>query len=139
MEFLLSLHGHLRWLVAAAVVAAFVAAVVALRTQRWSTTRVWLVRSVPILLTLQLLLGAVLIVWRGNDLEWDMAALRIQLEHAVTMLIAVGLSHMLPRMLRTSDARRSATRAAIVLGAIGILIFVGVVRIRGIGYWFSAG
>ncbi|GIV54576.1 MAG: hypothetical protein KatS3mg039_1094 [Candidatus Kapaibacterium sp.] len=135
MDFLTELHGSIRWLVALALVGGIALAFIALVQQRWSRLHAGVLRSIAILLTLQLLLGAVLLIRLGIDAEWSFAALRIPIEHAVTMLIAVGLAHMLPRMAQAQAIRARAARVLLVLLAILMLVVVGVIRIRGVEYW----
>ncbi len=137
MDFLLELHGGLRWIVALGLIAATSLALGGWIQRRWSKLHGIALGSVPVLLTLQFLLGVVLLVRSGIQAAWDVAALRIQLEHALTMLIAVGLSHMLPRIARTPDIKARARKGVLILLALAVLVFVGVVRIRGIGYWLA--
>ncbi len=135
MDFFLELHSGLRWIVALSLIAATSLALGGWIQQRWSKLHGIALGSVPVLLTLQFLLGLVLLVRSGIGAAWGVAALRIQLEHALTMLIAVGISHMLPRLARTPDIKTRARKVVLVLLAITVLVFAGVVRIRGIGYW----
>ncbi|MCX7929983.1 MAG: hypothetical protein N2663_04620 [Chlorobi bacterium] len=135
MELVLVIHSHLRWLVAIGIIGALLASLFAVARRQWLTFERWTVRVIPWMLTLQLLLGLILLVGSGATLGWDMPALRPQVEHATTMIVAVGISHMLPRMLRNADVRRSANRAALAILGIGVLVFIGVVRLRGLVYW----
>lgn len=129
-------HGSIRWLVALAAIAAVALTLSAWVQHRWSKLHTLVMLSLPILLTLQLVLGGILLFSQGSDVGWSMSALRLSIEHAVTMLIAVGLSHMMPRMVRTPDLAARAKRSLFLVLAIAVLVALGVIRLRGAGIGF---
>lgn len=135
MDVIVILHGSLRWAVAAALLVAMLVAVGAGLREQWQRALRWTNRSVMVLLTVQLALGLVLLVYRGIQIGWDIAGMQLRYEHALTMLIAVGLSHLLPRIERSSNVRYRAWRILATTAAVTVLVIAGVVRLRGMSYW----
>ncbi len=141
MEWLAELHGSLRWVVALACLWVIVGGLGATMTRSWFVWVRWAVRSAVIVVTLQFVLGLVLLLSNSIASGWDLRALRLQYEHAVTMLVALAIVHLLPRAARTPQYAARGFRI-LVLGLIAIaLIIVGVIRLRGGHYWipFSVG
>jgi hypothetical protein len=130
VEFVLTLHGEIRWLVV------LVAAAVAVRSL-WG----WLGRSAfagadralmvvfTTLLDLNLLLGVILLF----ALPGGFPAFR--LEHAVTMILAVATAHSWAIWRRSDDDARKFRNNFFVALAVVVLVVVGVVRLRG-GWMF---
>ena len=81
------------------------------------------------LLDLQLLLGIILLITRG--------VVRYQIEHAITMVIAVVLAH-LARLWRDKEDKTKFRNNFIVITVGLILIAVGVLTLP-VGWTFSIG
>lgn len=135
MDAIVAIHGSLRWAVAIALLTTMVLATVAAIWGQWYQALKWTNRSVMILLTVQFVLGAVLLVHRGIQVGWDVPGMRLQYEHAITMLIAVALSHLLLRVEHTGKAHYRARRILAISTAVVLLVAIGVIRLRGVGYW----
>lgn len=126
MEFLLKLHGEMRWLVA------LVAAAVAARSLiGWSRRAAFtgadrvLMTVFTTLLDLNLLLGLVLLI----SLPGGFPAFR--LEHALTMVLAVAAAHSWAMWKRSDDSTRKFRNNLFVTLAVVALVLVGVLRLRG--------
>ncbi|MCC7162315.1 MAG: hypothetical protein IT331_07465 [Anaerolineae bacterium] len=127
MEFVLMLHSLWRWVVV-------VVALVALVKFGWG----WLRKKSPdtldgrlrlgfvSVLDVQALLGVVLLVlYAINNVP-----LRVALEHAVIMVVAVVLAHLTSRWGKRDDNTALRNNSLIVLAVI-VLIVVGVARVMG--------
>lgn len=123
MEMLITLHSHMRWLVLLTAVLA-IAAVAAswLRQRSPNGFTLLLVRIYGLAVTLQLLLGVTQLAWRWNDFG---DGLRHRLEHAVMMIVAVGLVHMTARW-RTAPAAIAGRNTTIMLVGSLIVILLGI-------------
>ncbi|MCS6965798.1 MAG: hypothetical protein NZ473_03420 [Candidatus Kapabacteria bacterium] len=128
MDFLLTLHGHNRWLVAAAWAAALAVILSSSRTTAASPPRVAMI-ALSVLLglfTLQFLLGAIVFIqkWSG----WaDVPHHRW--EHVAMMVLALVLLHLPLRWQKRLAAARWRRRTAFILVAVGLLGFLGVARL----------
>jgi hypothetical protein len=135
MDWLIEVHGSLRWLVALALLAIIVGAIAAIVTRRWPGWIPWGIRSAVLLVTLQFLVGLVLLINGSIAAGWQMQSLRLQYEHAVTMLLALGAVHMLPRAAVAAEPRARGRRVLLLALIAALLVAVGVIRLRGAAYW----
>ena len=94
-----------------------------------------LVRYYSTLLTIQFAFGLVLLVSIGNEAGWNMRTLRGAVEHSTTMIIALGLAHACAAFKKSPAAVRSRKTLLLIVASL-LLIFVGVMRLKGIEYWF---
>jgi hypothetical protein len=78
------------------------------------------------LIDLQMLLGIIYLLWNGLATDTGFPAYRI--EHAVTMLIAVGVAHMNARWRSAAEPIRARNNVLIILGML-LLIYLGVARL----------
>lgn len=129
MNFLLTLHSVVRWVV---IVAAVVAAVACLRTwlrnvQSGQTDRKAMAAFTGVL-DLQLLLGLILIFWMGFYVGGKFAVYRV--EHATTMVVAVVLAHLAAMWKKKAPAVRARNSFFIII-AVLLLIIAGVSRLPG--------
>lgn len=137
MPFLYTLHGHNRWL----VVLSFLLLVGRL-AQIWLQKKTWTKQDTLLLvvfsslLTVQFIIGLSNLWFVGTANEWNMKALRLAMEHTVTMTIALGISHSTMRFKKLESVQR-AQKTLVMIMLTGLLIFVGVARLRGVAYWFS--
>lgn len=137
MSFLLTLHSHNRWLfVLIAVVLIVKLAINLIKRNPWSGFDGILLRIYTALMSLQFLIGLVLFYNLGSALGWDMKLLRLNLEHATTMIIALGLAHFTAKWKNADSATRS--RNVLIVVAISLLLIIlGVARLRGMQFWFA--
>ncbi|KXB98020.1 MAG: hypothetical protein AA908_01020 [Chlorobi bacterium NICIL-2] len=135
MDWLVEFHGGLRWLVALALLAIIVGVIAGIVTRRWPGWIPWGIRSAVLLVTLQFLVGLVLLINGSIAAGWQMQALRLQYEHAVTMLLALGAVHLLPRAARAAEPRARGQRVLLLALIAALLVAVGVIRLRGAAYW----
>ncbi|MFM8177679.1 MAG: hypothetical protein ACKOB6_09810 [Candidatus Kapaibacterium sp.] len=137
MDTLLVIHSHNRNLfVLLAVIAIVKLSWNILRTAEFGKSDMLILRIFSALMTLQFFIGLVLLYRVGTTASWDMAALRHQFEHAFTMILALGLSHMAP-MARKADAPVRNGRALMYVAGTLLLIIVGVAQLRGMAFWMG--
>ena len=137
MDTLLVLHSHNRNLfVLIAVVAIAKLVWNMLRKAEFGRSELLMLRIFSALMTLQFVIGLILLYRVGSAASWDMSALRHHMEHAVTMILALGLSHMAP-MARKAEASARNTRALLYVTATLVMIIVGVAQLRGMSFWMG--
>jgi hypothetical protein len=137
MSFLLTLHSHNRWLfVLLAVVLIVKLTINLVKRNPWSGLDGILLRTYTALMSLQFLIGLILFYNLGSALNWDMKLLRLNLEHATTMIIALGLSHYTAKW-KNSDSSTRSRNVLIVVSISLLLIILGVARLRGLQFWFA--
>jgi hypothetical protein len=126
MDFLLKLHGEVRWLVA------LVAAVVAVRSLvGWLRGLPFggidrgLMTVLTILLDLNLVMGLILLVRLPGGL------LPNRLEHALTMVLAIMAAHSWALWRNSTDSRLKFRNNLFAVLAVLVLVVAGVVRLRG--------
>ncbi len=130
-------HAHNRFLISVLALACVLKLIVnLLRKKEYGRSDAMLVRLYSVVLTIQFVVGILLLYNVGTMAAWDMSQLRLQLEHATTQLIAVGLSHAAVGVYRKTNGNRS-TRALIFVAASFALIIVGVGRLKGFEYWMN--
>jgi hypothetical protein len=88
-------------------------------------------------LAIQFLVGLFLFFPKGTALDWDMAALRIQFEHATTMILAVAIAHS-PAAWKKLETGKRLRNTLIAYGVSVFLIILGVIRIGGMGLWLGS-
>jgi len=126
VEFVLKLHGEMRWLVALVAAIALVKFGLGwLRRSEFAGMDRALMATFTGLLDLNLLMGAVLLVGLGGG----MAAPRI--EHATTMFLAVAAAHSSAIWRRSDDSARKFRNNLIVVVVAIALVLLGVIRLRG--------
>ena len=123
MDFLLTMHSHMRHLVLTLGVLAFLFSLITfLRRKhpaRWERV---LVKSYVYVITLQMILGLIQLIGRWSDYG---EMLRLHLEHGFIMLVAVGLGHYGLKFLR-APAPIGARNTMFVIAATLILIVLGI-------------
>ncbi len=129
MQFLLTFHGEMRWLVAlTAVVVALRSLTGWLRGASFGRADRLLMTLMTILLDVNLLLGLTLLFALPGGL------LGHRLEHAVTMVLAVAAAHSWLAWRGSEDSTRKFRNNFFVAVAVLALAVVGVLRLR--GTWF---
>lgn len=122
-SFLTTLHSHNRHLVFVTAAVALLLAVVAfLRKQPLGSAARWSARIYSIVLTLQFLIGLVVLVGRWGDFA---EGLRYRLEHAVIMLVAVALTHMTGRFAKLPPPIATRNTLLTIVASI-ILVVLGI-------------
>jgi hypothetical protein len=138
MDFLTILHGHNRWLMIIFALFAIFSIISNMRDSGEYKKFTKLAGSIyAYALALQFVIGLILFFPKGNALDWDMSALRIQFEHATTMILAIAIAHSPAawKKLETSKRLRNTLIAYIVSM---LLIFLGVIRIGGMSLWLGS-
>lgn len=80
---------------------------------------VWTVRAYLVGVTLQLVLGLLQLVMRWSDFG---DGLRYRLEHALIMIVAVGIVHMAPRFMRRGDVIGSRNTTFMMVASIALIV-----------------
>jgi len=122
-DFLFNLHSGVRWLVVLVTIVALVKLVLGLaQKQVYDQLTQRLMQAFAGLLSLQWLLGIILFLALG---AFDVG---YRWEHALTMTIAVAVSHMHRRWKNAPDAIRYRNSLIIVIVVLA-LVFIGVARL----------
>ena len=85
-------------------------------------------------LVFQFLIGLLLFFPKAQSLNWDMSVLRIQFEHATTMILAIGIAHSAAAWKKLEPSKRINNTLIAYVVSLG-LIFLGVIRIGGLSLW----
>jgi hypothetical protein len=127
MEFLIGIHGLVRWLAVIVAVVAVVrfALVMAGKAQPSGMDR-GLSSGYTGLLDLNVLLGVIIIIGLG---EWQMA----QIEHAVTNIIAVAVAHIFAQRAKKIEDPKVKARTNLLGVVISLAIIV--VGVAFVGGW----
>lgn len=126
MGFLLTLHGEVRWLVALAAVVAIVKFAIGLAQKKpYTSLDRGIMSGYTILMDINLLLGLILLFGLGGGFPGN------RLEHAVTMILAIGVAHSNAAWRKKDDAALKFRNNLIVVVVSIALVFVGVMRLRG--------
>jgi len=128
MEFVITLHSIIRWVVVAAAVVALVLSLVTwLRNEQNGQADRKAMAAFTGTLDLQLLLGIILLLWAGFS-RGGGGFPRYRLEHAVTMVIAVILAHLSALWKRRVPAVRARNSFFLIIVVLA-LIWAGVNRL----------
>ncbi|MFM7157105.1 MAG: hypothetical protein ACKO2H_12905 [Bacteroidota bacterium] len=135
MEILTTLHGHNRWLI---VIFALLAIVFLILNRKDSTeykkSTKFFGSLYAYFLVFQFLIGLLLFFPKAQSLNWDMSVLRIQFEHATTMILAIGIAHSAAAWKKLEPSKRINNTLIAYVVSLG-LIFLGVIRIGGMSVW----
>ena len=128
MGFVLMIHSILRWLIVIVGVVALVKLGLGwLRGQAFAKMDRGLLSGFSGLMDLQMLLGLIFLI--GDGIAGSgFPTLRI--EHAVTMILAVAVTHLPARWKKADDKTRLRASFWAVLGA-RLLVYVGVATVGG--------
>ena len=129
-EFLIGLHGGIRWLVIVAGVVALVKFLIGwLSNSRFTPLDRRLGLAFTILMDINVLIGLIIYVSGFfGDLPGEIV--RIRSEHAVTMILAAAAAHMSARWKKADDKVRFRQTAIYFLIAM-LLVVAGVARVGG--------
>ena len=120
MELIVTIHRsmeHLIYLLAA--LAVVFPLIDTIRKAPLSKLSVWTVRAYLVGVTLQLVLGLLQLAMRWSDFG---DGLRYRLEHALLMIVAVGIVHMAPRFMRRGDAIGSRNTTFMMVASIALIV-----------------
>ena len=132
MEFLLTTHSHFRWIVLLVAVLALVKFAIGwLRGGQFKGMDRGLAAAFSGSIDLQATLGLVFLIWT-SVLGVPVTPNRI--EHLTTMLLAAVVAHLPALWKNSPDTIRFRNTLFCVIGAL-VLVFVGVVRLRGGWVW----
>jgi len=138
MEFLTTLHGHNRWLIILFAVLAVITLILNRKDPSEYKKITRLFGSIyAYALALQFIIGLILFFPKAQALEWDMSALRIQFEHATTMILAVAIAHSAAAWKKLDTSRRIKNTLIAYLISL-FLIVLGVIRIGGMSLWIGS-
>ncbi|MBV6394532.1 MAG: hypothetical protein HFACDABA_00097 [Anaerolineales bacterium] len=128
MEFLLTLHSVLRWIIiGVAALAIFKFALGWAMNSSFKGMDRGLAAGFSGLLDAQVLLGLIFFLWSGFGGEGFPA---YRWEHMFIMLVAAALGHIPSRLKALGDKQRFLYSVAAILGALA-LIYLGVIRLSG--------
>jgi len=129
VQTLITIHGEIRWLVALVAVIAIVKFALGLAQKKdYTPLDRGLMSGFTGLLDLNLLLGLIIIIFGGGFNG-------PRIEHAGTMLVALVVAHSPAAWRRSDDAAKKFRNNLIVIVVALVLVFVGVLRLRG-GWMF---
>ena len=138
MDFLITIHGHNRWLM---IIFALLAIFSILSNMRDSGEYKKITRLTGSIyayaLALQFVIGLILFFPKGNALDWNMSALRIQFEHATTMILAIAIAHS-PAAWKKLEISKRLRNTLIAYIVSLLLIILGVIRIGGMSLWLGS-
>jgi hypothetical protein len=120
MELIVTIHRsmeHLIYLLAA--LAVVFPLIDTIRKAPLGKLSVWTVRAYLVGVTLQLVLGLLQLVMRWSDFG---DGLRYRLEHALLMIVAVGIVHMAPRFMRRGDVIGSRNTTFMMIASIALIV-----------------
>lgn len=132
MQTLLVIHSHTRWLILLVALVAIVKFTLGwLRGGAFKGMDRGLASGFSGLIDLQATLGLIFLIWTGlSGVGFPM----LRIEHATTMIIAAVLAHLPARWKNASDTVRFRNTLFCIVGSL-VLVFMGVVRLRGGWTW----
>jgi len=123
MDILTTIHSHDRWIIFLLGAAAFVFCLAAfLGKKALSKTAFFVLRLYVLTMTLQFVIGLVLLIGRWDDAG---VMLRHRLEHAFCMLLALTVLHMRGKWSKGSPFATARNMMLVVLTSI-ILVVLGI-------------
>ena len=128
-NFLVGLHGGLRWLVVLVAIVAIIKYTLGMvQKGEWQKNDRILMAAFAGMVDLNVLIGIILLLWRGiQESYWA----RERLEHGVTMLIVIAILHATAKWRRAgTDAMQFRNHLIVVVGTM-LLIVAGVFVIGG--------
>ncbi|MBK6795101.1 MAG: hypothetical protein IPG80_21735 [Anaerolineales bacterium] len=132
MQTLLVIHSHTRWLILLVALVAIVKFTLGwLRGGAFKGMDRGLASGFSGLMDLQATLGLIFLIWTGlSGVGFPM----LRIEHATTMIVAAVLAHLPARWKNASDTVRFRNTLFCIVGSL-VLVFMGVVRLRGGWTW----
>ena len=131
MEFVLEIHGLVRWLVALVAIIAIVKFALGwLRHMPFTPVDRSIMSAYTGLLDTNLLLGLILFFGLGGGFPFN------RIEHASTMIVAIVVAHLSAIWRKSDDAAKKFRNNLIVVVVSFILIITAVTVLR--GSWFFA-
>lgn len=128
MGTLLTVHGEVRWLVAALAAIVIVKFLIGwLGKQEYKSLDRILLSVYTILLDINVLLGVILLFSLGFNGQ--------RLEHATTMILAALAGHMTAMWRRSTDSTIKFRNQLLLVALSVLLVLFGVIRLRG-GFMF---
>jgi hypothetical protein len=138
MEFLITLHGHNRWLIVIFALLAILTLILNRKDASEYKKSTRIIGSIyAYALAIQFFIGLALFFPKAQALDWDMAALRIQFEHATTMILAVAIAHSAAAWKKLETAKRLKNTLIAYIVSL-FLIILGVIRIGGMSLWIGS-
>ncbi|MFQ5400274.1 MAG: hypothetical protein ACE5E7_11835 [Anaerolineae bacterium] len=126
MDFVLTIHGSVRWLVALAAIAVIVKSAAGwLGKSEYTAIDGRLLSGFTGLLDLNLLLGLVLLFGLGGGFPQN------RVEHATTMILAILVGHSTAAWRKSDDAAKKFRNNLIAILVASFLVLSGVTRLRG--------
>jgi uncharacterized membrane protein YphA (DoxX/SURF4 family) len=126
VDFILTLHGLIRWLIALVAVIALVRFALGwLNKMPYASMDRGLMAGYTGLLDLNLLLGLILLLGLGGGFPPE------RVEHAVTMILAVVIAHASAAWRKADDGTKKFRNNLIVVAVSMALVVLGVIRLRG--------
>ena len=130
MDFILTLHGLMRWLVAiAGIIAIIKFAIGWLSKADYQPIDKRIMSIFTIFLDINVLLGLILLFGMGDGFPAN------RLEHATTMILAVIVAHLSAIWRKSPNSAVKFRNNLIVVLVALLLVFMGVMRLRG-GWMF---
>ncbi len=131
MEFVLEIHGLVRWLVALVAIVAIVKFALGwLRNMPFTPTDRSIMSAYTSLVDLNLVLGLTLLFGLGNGFPMN------RIEHATTMITAIVVAHLSAIWRKSDDSAKKFRNNLIVVVVSILLIITAVIQLRG-GWIFA--
>jgi hypothetical protein len=126
MNFVLTLHGDIRWLVALVAVVAIVKFAVGwLGKKEYTPLDRRLMSGLTILMDVNLLLGLILLFGLEGGFPME------RIEHATTMFLAIVVMHSSAAWRKSDDAQKKFRNNLIAVVVALALVLTAVIRLRG--------
>jgi hypothetical protein len=131
VEFVLEIHGLVRWLVAVVAIVAIVKFALGwLRNMPFTPADRGIMSAYTGLIDLNLLLGLILLFGLGNGFPMN------RIEHTMTMIAAIVVAHLSAIWRKSDDSAKKFRNNLIVVVVSIFLIITAVTRLRG-GWIFA--
>ncbi|MCA9899330.1 MAG: hypothetical protein H6654_02765 [Ardenticatenaceae bacterium] len=125
MDFLRTIHGEVRWLVAIVALIVIVKFAIGLiQKSEYKSMDRGLMSGLVGLIDINFVLGLILLIGLGFDSQ-------VRLEHAGTMFVAVVLAHSNAAWRKSEDSAKKFRNNLILVLVVLALVFMGVTRLRG--------
>jgi uncharacterized membrane protein YphA (DoxX/SURF4 family) len=131
MDFLLTLHSLVRWIVVVLAVVSLVAFALVWMNRLQASKRIWaLMSAFTGMIDLQVLIGLIYLIATWGAVSGSKQIIGYRMEHAVTMVVAAVVAHLSMRWRKSGDTVRARSNVIIIIVTL-LIVFIGVARLPG--------